>query len=138
VSERLAFDYVIIQVVPRVDRDERLNVGVVLFSPAASFLGCRFAADDVRLRLLAPDLELAVVTRQLEAIAAICRGDAEAGPIARLSPSERFHWLSAPRSTVVQPSAAHTGLCDDPATALDRAFTLAVVSSPSPSPIKVS
>jgi DUF3037 family protein len=126
VPERRAFDYVIVQVVPRVDRDERLNAGVVLFCPAADYLGCRLALDDVRARALAPELDLAAVSRQLDGIRAICAGDADAGPIARLSASERFHWLSATRSTVVQPSAAHAGLCDDPAEALDRVFRLAL------------
>jgi hypothetical protein len=118
VSARRAFDYLIVQVVPRVDRDERLNVGVILFCPTAAFLGCGFATDTDRLRAIAPELDVGAVTRQLAAIRAVCAGEPDAGLIARLSPSERFHWLSAPRSTVVQPSPAHVGLCDDPATAL--------------------
>jgi Protein of unknown function (DUF3037) len=126
VSERRAFDYVVVQVVPRVDRDERLNVGAVVFCPAAAWLGCRLALDEARLRALAPDVDVAAVARQLDAIGAVCAGDADAGPIARLSASERFHWLSAPRSTVVQPSAAHAGVCDDPAVALDQVFRAAV------------
>lgn len=124
-SARRPFDYLIVQVVPRVERDERLNVGVILFCPTAGFLGCRFvsqAAAESRLQLFAPDLDVQAVIRQLEAMHAVCDGDANAGPIARLSTSERFHWLSAPRSTVVQPSPAHVGLCDDPAAALDRLF----------------
>jgi hypothetical protein len=129
----IAFDYVIVQVVPRVDRDERMNAGVVLFSPGAAYLGCAFALDATRLLALAPDVDLAAVTRQLAAIRAVCAGDPAAGPIARLSPSERFHWLSAPRSTVVQPSAPHTGVCTEPAAALDRLFR-AAVAMPAPSP----
>jgi len=126
VSAPLAFDYTIVQVVPRVDRDERINAGVILFCPAAAFLGCRIALDAQRLRALAPDADVAAVEAQLEAVRAVCAGDAAAGPIARLSPSERFHWLSTPRSTVVQPSPAHAGLCDDPAAALDRLFATSV------------
>jgi len=126
VSAQLAFDYTIVQVVPRVDRDERINAGVILFCPAAAFLGCRIALDAGRLRALAPDADVAAVNAQLEAVRAVCAGDAGAGPIARLSPSERFHWLATPRSTVVQPSVAHAGLCDDPATALERLFDSAV------------
>jgi len=128
VSAPLAFDYTIIQVVPRVDRDERINAGVILFCPAAAFLGCRIALDAGRLRALAPDADVAAVNAQLEAVRAVCAGDADAGPIARLSPSERFHWLSTPRSTVVQPSAPHAGLCDDPAAALDRLFAASVAT----------
>ena len=121
-----AFDYTVLQVVPRVDRDERMNAGVILFCPAAGFLGCRIALDAARLRALAPDVDVDAVNVQLEAVRAVCAGDAAAGPIARLSPSERFHWLSTPRSTVVQPSPPHAGLCDDPAAALDRLFAAAV------------
>jgi hypothetical protein len=126
VSERHAFDYAVVQIVPRVDRDERINTGVILFCPAAAFLGCRIALDQARVRALAPRLDLAAIATQLEAIRAVCAGDEAAGPIARLSPSERFHWLVAARSTVVQPSVAHAGLCDDPVAALDRLFASAV------------
>jgi DUF3037 family protein len=126
VSAHLAFDYTIVQVVPRVDRDERVNVGVILFCPAAAFLGCRIALDAARLRAFAPDVDLASVSAQLDAVRAVCAGDPAAGPIARLSPSERFHWLSTPRSTIVQPAAPHAGLCDDPAASLERLFASAV------------
>ena len=121
-----AFDYALYQVVPRVDRDERINAGVILFCPAAAFLGCRLALDEVRLRVLAPAADLVAIAAQLDAIGAVCAGDPAAGPIAQLSPSERFHWLTTPRSTVVQPSVAHAGLCTDPAGALDRLFASAV------------
>ena len=127
-SAPLAFDYTIIQVVPRVDRDERINAGVILFCPAAAFLGCRIGLDERRLRALAPDADVAAVNAQLEAVRAVCAGDPGAGPIARLSPSERFHWLSTPRSTVVQPSAPHAGLCDDPTAALERLFAASVAT----------
>jgi Protein of unknown function (DUF3037) len=126
VSGRRAFDYLIVQVVPRVDRDERLNAGVILFSPTAGYLGCRIALDERRLRALAPAVDVAAVTHQLDAIRAVAAGEQTAGPIARLPPSERFHWLSAPRSTIVQPSSPHAGLCDDPAAALDHLFKTTV------------
>ena len=125
-SERRAFDYVIVQVVPRVDRDERLNVGVILFCPTAGYLGCRIALDEGRLRALAPDVDVAALASQLEAIRAVAAGTPTAGPIADLPPSERFHWLSAPRSTIVQPTSPHAGLCDDPAAALEHLFQTAV------------
>ena len=121
-----AFDYALFQLVPRVDRDERINAGVILFCPAAAFLGCRLALDEARVRALAPAADLVGIAAQLEAIGAVCAGDPGAGPIARLSPSERFHWLTTPRSTVVQPSVGHAGLCADPAAALDRLFASAV------------
>jgi hypothetical protein len=136
---RQAFDYVIVQVVPRVERDERLNLGAILFCPGAGYLGCLLASDEVELRLgpLANELDLPAVRRQLAAIRAVCAGEPSAGPIARLSRSERFHWLSAPRSTVVQPSVAHAGLCEDPGLALARVFE-AEVARPSPEPPPVS
>lgn len=125
-SERRAFDYVVVQVVPRVDRDERMNAGVILFCPASGFLGCRVALDSERLRALSPDVDVDGVAQQLAAIQAVAEGERGAGPIAALSRSERFHWLSAARSTVVQPSVAHAGLCDDPTAALDRLFRAVV------------
>ena len=125
-SERRAFDYAVVQVVPRVDRDERINVGVILFCPAAAFLGCRIALDGPRLQALAPDVDLPAVRAQLDAVRAVAAGESAAGPIARLPASERFHWLSAPRSTIVQPSTPHAGLCEDPAAALDGVFASAV------------
>jgi hypothetical protein len=131
VSELRAFDYVLVQVVPRVDRDERVNVGVVVFCPAAAWLGFRYALDEARLRALAPQLDVAAVAHQLEAIRAICEGAPDAGPVAALSPSERFHWLAAPRSTVVQPSAGHAGLCHTPESALERVFRDSVPSAAS-------
>jgi hypothetical protein len=127
---RHAFDYVIVQVVPRVDRNERLNIGVILYCPAAAFLGCRFKRDDARLRALATaELDLDAVAHQRRAIEAVCLAEADAGPIARLTASERFHWLSAPRSTVVQPSDAHSGLCTDPVAALDDLFETVIRSA---------
>jgi hypothetical protein len=126
VSEQRAFDYVIVQVVPRVDRDERVNAGVIVFCPAAAWIGCRFVDDETRWRALAPGMDTAAVRRQLAAIQAVVDGDPAAGEIARLTPSERFHWLSAPRSTVVQPGLAHAGVCDDPAAALTRIFRTSV------------
>jgi Protein of unknown function (DUF3037) len=129
-TQRRAFDYVLVQVVPRVDRDERLNVGVILFCPSAAWLGCRVALDEARLLAFAPALDVAAVKNQLEAIRAVCAGDATAGEIAALTPSERFHWLAATRSTVVQTGPGHVGLCDDPAAALERIFGAAVGVAP--------
>jgi hypothetical protein len=128
VSERRAFDYVIVQVVPRVERDERVNAGVIVFCPAAGYLGARIVSDraaaEARWRAVAPgvDLDVEGVWRQLEAIRAVASGEAGAGPIAALSASERFHWLAAARSTIVQTTVGHAGVCADPAAALERLF----------------
>jgi hypothetical protein len=117
-----AFQYVVLRVVPRIDRGERINGGIVVYAQARDFLEGRVALDESRLHAIAPGVEAGPIRAQLEAIAAVAAGDASAGPIARLDRGQRFHWLSSPASTVVQPSPIHTGLCEDPADALDRLF----------------
>ena len=115
---RSVFQYAIIRVVPRVERGERLNVGIVLLCRPRRFLGARTALDERRLAALAPDLDPAAIRPHLDAIERVAAGDAAAGPIAALDQAERFHWLVAPASTIIQPSDVHTGLCDDPAVEL--------------------
>jgi hypothetical protein len=122
VRGRNAFSYAIIRVVPRVERGERLNAGVVLHSRQHGFLAARVGLDEARLRAIAPDLDPATVRAHLEAIERIAAGDPAAGPIAGLDQSERFGWIAAPSSTMIQPSRVHTGLTDDPAAMLDRLF----------------
>ncbi len=116
------FQYAIIRVVPRVERGECLNAGVVLLCRPRRFLGARVGLDAARLRALAPDVDPATIEMHLAAIERIAAGDPSAGPIARLGRGERFHWLVAPSSTVVQPSEVHTGICRDPAQELDHLF----------------
>lgn len=123
---RSVFEYAAIRVVPHVERGECVNVGVVLFCRTRRFLEARIRLDRARLRVLAPDLDLAAVEELLAFIPLVCRGGAAAGPIGALPLHERFRWLTAPRSTVVQPSPVHTGLCDDPAAALERLFAALV------------
>ncbi len=115
-----AYDYAVIRVVPRVDREEFLNVGVVLSCPDHRFLEALISVDRARLGAFAPALDLDIVCRHLASFEAVCRGGDEAGPIGALPPRQRFHWLTAPRSTVIQTSPAHTGVCDDPAQTLER------------------
>ena len=117
---RCSYDYAVIRVVPRVERGEFVNVGVILSCPTRDFLEARIELDESRLRALDPMLDLAAVRAHLAPIPLICRGGAEAGPIGRLPPRERFHWLTAPRSTIIQTSAAHAGRAADPAAALER------------------
>ena len=124
---RKAFQYAILRVVPSVERGERLNVGVALLCPERRFVGARVALDEARLVALAPGLDTAAVREALDALVAVADGDSAAGPLARLSPSERFGWLAAPSSTVIQPSAIHTGLCEDPADTLDHLFATLVL-----------
>jgi hypothetical protein len=114
------YQYAIIRVVPRVERGEQVNVGIVLLCRSRRYLGARTVLDADRLRAIAPDLDPTTVAPHLAAIEAIARGDESAGPIARLGIGERFHWLVSPASTIIQPSEVHTGLCDDPAQELDR------------------
>jgi hypothetical protein len=114
------FQYAIVRLVPRVERGESLNVGVILLSRPKRFLAARIALDEGRLAVLAPDLDPATVRPHLAAIERIAAGDPAAGPIARLGQAERFHWLVAPSSTMIQPSEVHTGLCDDPAAELEH------------------
>jgi hypothetical protein len=123
-----AFSYAVVRVVPRVEREEFVNVGVVLFCPERRWLGCRLVLDEGRLRALAPRLDTAEIARHLDGLRAVCDGDATAGPIAALSPSERFHWLVAPRSTSIQTSAVHVGVSDDPAAALAHLFDTLVAA----------
>ena len=116
------FSYAILRIVPRIERGERLNAGLVVFCRPQLFLGARTHLDEARLRALAPDLDPERVRPHLRAVERIAAGDADAGPIARLDVTERFHWLVAPSSTIVQPSEVHTGLCKDPAEELDKLF----------------
>jgi hypothetical protein len=122
VPERKAFQYTILRVVPRIERGECINVGVILFCPQRRFLGARIELDDARLRALDPDLDPASVQPHLDAIAAVVAGDRAAGTLAQLSLSERFGWVAAPSSTVIQPSDVHTGLSEDPAATLRHLF----------------
>jgi hypothetical protein len=116
------FSYAVLRVVPRVERGERLNVGVVVFCRPLDFLAARTGLDVERLRAFAPGLDAQEVLPHLHAVERVAAGDPAAGPIARLDTTERFHWLTAPSSTIIQPSEVHTGLCEDPATQLDRLF----------------
>ncbi len=119
---RASFEYAVLRVVPRVEREEFINAGVVVFSLERDYLAARTHLDEPRLRALWPEFDLEVVRRHLDAIPKICAGDADAGPIARLSRRQRFHWLVAPRSTVIQVSPVHAGLCESPESALDDLF----------------
>ncbi len=114
-----SYDYSILRVVPSVERGECINAGVILFCRTRRFLEARISLDRERLRVLAPQIDLDLVERHLENIPALCKGGGELGPIGQLSQSERFHWLVAPRSTIIQPSPAHSGLCSDPTQALE-------------------
>jgi hypothetical protein len=116
------FAYAIVRVVPRIERGERFNAGVVLFCRQRDFLDAKVALDPVRLRALAPELDESEVRAHLDAVVKVAQGDPVGGPMAALPASERFGWLVAPSSTVLQPSEVHTGLTADPQATLEQLF----------------
>ncbi|MCJ7712332.1 MAG: DUF3037 domain-containing protein [Chloroflexi bacterium] len=111
-----------VRVVPRVERGETFNAGIVLMSRARRFLGARVELDTGLLAVMWPDSDPEIVREHLASIAAIAEGDPAAGPIAALAAPERFHWLVSPSSTIIQPSPVHTGLTADPAATLEHLF----------------
>ena len=129
-SSPSSFDYAIVRVVPRVERQEFVNAGVILFCLQRDFLGARVEVNEARLRALWPEVDIDLVRQHLEAIPRICAGDPDAGPIARLTLRERFHWLVSPRSTMIQVSPVHSGLADDPERRLDELFRQMVPRRP--------
>jgi len=129
VAANSPFQYAVLRVVPDLERGEFLNAGVVVFARTLGFLSARVALDRDRLDALFAGIEAEPVAERLEALARIAAGDSQAGPIARLEPSERFNWLVAPASTVVQPSPVHTGLCEEPEQVLEHLFARLVSST---------
>lgn len=121
------FEYAALRVVPRVERGESMNVGVVVYCRALDYLGCRTHLDERRLSALDPSLDLAGVRSALRGVDAVCHGGERAGQAASQSPGRRFRWLTAPRSTIVQPGPVHAGLTEDPAAELGRLLRLLVL-----------
>lgn len=117
-----SYSYAIVRIVPHVEREEFVNAGVIVFCDALDYLAARVELDEPRLLALTPDVDLTVVRRHLAAIPRICAGAAEGGSIGALPLRERWHWLVAPRSTILQTSPAHTGLSEDPDGELARLF----------------
>jgi Protein of unknown function (DUF3037) len=123
VSAQSSFDYAVIRIVPRVEREEFVNAGVIVFCLEKGFLAARVRVDAERLKALWPETDLELIRQHLAAFPKIAAGDRSAGPIAQLTLRERFHWLVSPRSTMIQVSPVHSGLCNgDPQEALDRLF----------------
>lgn len=114
------YDYAVIRVVPRVDREEFVNVGVIVSCPARNFLEAAIELDEKRVRALDATLDMEAIRAHLATIPLVCAGGEAAGAIGKLSQRERFHWLVAPRSTVIQTSAAHTGRCDSPGALIEH------------------
>ena len=118
--EHFQYDYAIFRVVPRVEREEFVNVGVIVSCPAKGFLEARVELNEQRLLSLDSSLDIESIRAHLATIPAICAGGPDAGPIGQLSQRERFHWLVSPRSTTIQSSSVHTGQCKDPEQVLDQ------------------
>jgi hypothetical protein len=123
-----SFDYAVVRVVPRVERGEFVNAGVIVYCRTRRFLSARIALDVHRLLALAPSLDITEVEQHLVFIPLVCVGGAQGGPIGLMPQPDRFHWLVAPRSAMIQTSPVHSGLCDDPADALERLVELLVRS----------
>jgi Protein of unknown function (DUF3037) len=118
----IPYDFAVIRVVPHPHLDVARPIGVVLHAPTAEFLDMRIVTEPGELAARAPDTDVELLARYVRALRAICAGEPEAGPIARTSRSERFHWLTAPRSDVIESGPIHSGLCDDPGRTLDALF----------------
>ncbi len=121
-QENQLFEYAVIRIVPRVEREEFLNVGVILYCAKQKYLKARFEVNEERLRAFCGKLDIPEVEENLKAFERICTGGTGAGPIGKLDIASRFRWLTATRSTVVQTSRVHPGLCKDPGEALDRLY----------------
>jgi hypothetical protein len=126
-----SFDYAVIRVVPSVERGEFINAGVILFNREMRYLDARLELDRGRVCALFPGVDVGEVERQLAMLLRVVRGESDAGPIAQLEPSQRFHWLTTPRSTVIQVSEVHSGLCDQPESMLEHLLET-MVRAPEP------
>ena len=126
-QETHLFEYAVIRVVPRVDREEFLNIGVILYCPSLKYLGIRCSYPGDRLLALSPSQDLEELERHLHSFSAIARGEEFAGPIGRLDMASRFRWLTATRSTILQTSKVHPGLCTDPDSTLEQLYNKLVL-----------
>ncbi len=129
---RASFDYAVLRLVPRVEREEFVNAGVILFCLSRDFLDARVELDRARVLAIDPAADLAAMDAHLRAVPRICAGGEGSGPIGKLSRRERFHWLVSPRSTILQVSPVHSGLCEDPERALEDLMDRIVRTRPSP------
>jgi hypothetical protein len=127
VQDQFIFDYAVIRVVPKVEREEFINVGVILSCHDKDFLEADFHINEEKLKALDPDIDLETVKSHLNAIKEICAGGIGAGGLGKLSKRERFHWLTSPRSTIIQTSPVHSGYCKDPAEKLKQLLEQLVI-----------
>lgn len=121
-QDKHLYEYAILRVVPRAEREEFMNVGVVLYCRSRKFLDAVYTLDEDRLKALCADMDIEEIAAYLRSFGGICSGGRNAGPIGALAVAERFRWLTATRSTIIRTSQVHPGLCDDPAATLQRLF----------------
>lgn len=121
------FEYAVIRLVPKVEREEFLNIGVILFSKRKKYLGMRFRIDETKISAFSPDVDIDMVSQYLNAWQQICQGDPKGGSIGKLEMSYRFRWLVAPRSTIIQSSRTHPGICENPGDVLENLFQFYVL-----------
>lgn len=121
-QDKQLFEYAVVRVVPKVEREEFLNVGIILYSKSIRFLGCMYKLDKKRLEAFHPAVDVAEIEEYLQSFNSICKGERGGGPIAALDPASRFRWLTATRSTVVQTSKVHPGFCAHPHEALEHLY----------------
>lgn len=119
---KYTFEYATVRIVPLVEREEFFNAGIILYCPDARFLDARLELDQEKVRIFCDGLDLDELRDHIAAFERVCKGGQDAGPIAKLGPAERFRWLTSPRSTILQTSRPHPGLCDDPQEMLDNLF----------------
>jgi hypothetical protein len=127
-SEHSSYDYAVIRVVPRIEREEFINAGVIVFSRVKRYLNARIHLDRDRLLALSPEVDIALVEEHLRNIPIVCGGGTAAGPIGDLPQHERFHWLVAPRSTIIQTSPVHSGICSDLGVVLEHLMKVLVIA----------
>ena len=125
-QDHCSYDYAVVRVVPRVDREEFVNAGVIVSCPARDFLEARIDLNEARLLAVDGTIDIDAVRANLASIPIICGGGPNAGPIGKLPPRERFHWLTAPRSTIIQTSRVHTGRCVSPGDVLEHLLDVMV------------
>lgn len=126
-QDKFLFEYAIIRVVPRVEREEFINVGVILYSVRRTFLDAIISFDEDRLLALFEGADVSLVNQHLEAFQLICRGDKRGGPIAILDMPSRFRWLTAKRSTIIQTSPVHPGFCNSPEAFIQKILSTTVL-----------
>lgn len=119
-QENYLYEYAVIRVVPKVEREEFINAGVIIYCAAKKYLNAEIQVHSDKLRALDPEIDIDEIKSNLEAMTVICRGGTDAGPIGKLDMPGRFRWLTATRSTIIQPSKVHPGLCKDPEEALQK------------------